>query len=864
LGTEPAVSFGEVLRHHRLAAGLSQQALAERAGLSVDAISALEAGRRGGVRLETARRLAEGLALAGEDRALFLAAARPGGPALPRSTAPAPAGPPGHLLPPSPVAPSSAPPTVHDVLPRRSGALIGREHAVATLVELVRHAALLTLVGPPGVGKTRLALHVAGAVAAAFADGVVVVPLAPLRDAALVGPAIATALGLADWSAQPLPERLRAALQPRHLLLVLDNFEQVGAAAPLVADLLDACPRLSVLATSREPLHLAGEQELGVPPLAIPTPQEGAGPSAALERVPAVALFVARARLVDPTFSLAPENAAAVAAICRRLDGLPLALELAAARAKVLPPAALLPRLERRLEVLTGGPRDLPARQRTLQATLAWSYDLLTEAEQVLFARLGVFVGGWSLAAATAVCGAGEESATLEGLASLVDKSLLQHDPLPGADGAEPRFVMLETVREFARAQLAARPEAADISRRHARYFTAFAAEVASRPGASEAGSARLEREAGNVRAALDWSMEQAESGEGEALDLTLRLLRMVWWWGVYRGGARERRHLLLSVLSRPQTAAYPQARVWALLEVARLTDMAGDVVQASALYDEALTQSRAAGDACQTAIALLNWGMARTEPAERGRALEEAFALARGAVNDADRAAEAHLWMLVVQVYLAVHHLDGGDLGRARALAEELRITGLAQGHLNITDSALDVLAHIARAEGETPTARQLFEESLRMRRAAGAPHAMGHILRYLGEIAEEQGEAAQAGRYYAEALTQLREAWDVNRLAAVLRGVAALALAAGEPARALRLAGAVHVVQATHGTRIFMDVAPAQKLWARTSWDDIRAAARAALNPTDAAAAWGEGEALSLETAIADALEWLSPANS
>jgi hypothetical protein len=280
---------------------------------------------------------------------------------------------------------------------------------------------------------------------------------------------------------------------------------------------------------------------------------------------------------------------------------------------------------------------------------------------------------------------------------------------------------------------------------------------------------------------------------------------------------------------------------------------MAGDVAQATALYDEALALARATGNAPRAAAALMYLALARTDPAQRGRELEEALDLARGAAEER--------W---VQVALAVHHLDGGDLARARALAEEVRRESLAQGDLMVTSSALDVRAHIARAEGDTTTARQLFDETLQMRRAMGDAFSIGHILRFLGEIAEERGEAAQAACYYAEALTQLREAWDINRLAAVLRGVAALALAAGEPARALRLAGAVSVVHATYGTRIFRELAPTQNLWARTSWDDIRDAARGALSPAEAAAAWGEGEALSLEAAIADALGWLSPSDA
>jgi tetratricopeptide (TPR) repeat protein len=280
---------------------------------------------------------------------------------------------------------------------------------------------------------------------------------------------------------------------------------------------------------------------------------------------------------------------------------------------------------------------------------------------------------------------------------------------------------------------------------------------------------------------------------------------------------------------------------------------MAGDVVQATALYDEALTLARATGNAPCAAAALMYLALARTDPAQRGRELEEALELARGAAEER--------W---VQVALAVQHLDGGDLARARALAEEVRRESLAQGDLMVTSSALDVLAHIARAEGDTPTARQLFDETLQMRRARRDAFSIGHILRFLGEIAEERGESGQAARYYAEALTQLREAWDINRLAAVLRGVAALALAAGEAARALRLAGAVHVVHANYSTRIFRDLAPTQNLWARTSWVDIRDAARGALSPAEAAAAWGEGEAMSLEAAIADALGWLPPIDS
>ena len=396
--TRERAQFGTLLKHYRAAAALSQEALADQAGLSLDAISALESGRRAGPRLETARRLCDALGLVGEDRALFLAAARPGEQGVATTDEPAPVARAAHISSPAVAThpPAKRLPGIFP-LPYQRGDLIGRERDVTTVARLLKQRALLTLVGPGGVGKTRLALHVAREVADGFADGVVFVPLASISDPALVGPTIARALGLSDWDAQPLTTALIAPLQSRHLLLVLDNFEQVGEAASLVGDLLVACPRLTVLVTSRTPLHLSVEQEFSVPPLAVPTLVEVAARQiATLQNVPAVTLFVARAQRIDPDFALAPENAGAVAEICRRLDGLPLALELAAARVKILSPVALLARLEQRLSLLTDGPRDLPARQQTLRNTIAWSYSLLSEADQILFARLGVFVGGCS------------------------------------------------------------------------------------------------------------------------------------------------------------------------------------------------------------------------------------------------------------------------------------------------------------------------------------------------------------------------------------------------------------------------------------------------------------------------------------
>ena len=325
---------------------------------------------------------------------------------------------------------------------------VGREGEIAQVRDLLHRpdVRLITLTGPGGVGKTRLALRVAGELESGFADGAAFVDLTPLTDPALVAPTVAQAFGIRETGDRPIAERLADVLRDRDLLLVLDNFEQVADAAPLVGRLLAACPHLTVLVTSRAPLRLSAERVVAVPPLALPAPDRSIADQAATE---AVRLFVARAQAARADFALTEENASDVAEVCRRLDGLPLAIELAAARVPHLPPSALLRRLDARLPLLTGGARDLPDRQRTMRDAITWSHDLLTPEEQVLFRRLAVFVGGGTLEAAEAVAGApGERAlAVLDGVASLVAKSLLRQED--GPDG-EPRYRMLETVREFA------------------------------------------------------------------------------------------------------------------------------------------------------------------------------------------------------------------------------------------------------------------------------------------------------------------------------------------------------------------------------------------------------------------------------
>ena len=426
--------------------------------------------------------------------------------------------------------------------------LVGREAELARAAALLRPdgARVVTLTGPPGVGKTRLAVELARRLGAAYPDGVCLVALAPLSDPALVLPAVAAALGVPDGGAIPLPDAVAGRLAGKRPLLVLDNCEHLPEAAPAVADLVGRCPGLTVLATSRAPLRLRGEQEFSVPPLALPDATPGPGAArAAVEACPSVALFLERARDARPDLELGDADLAAVAALCRRLDGLPLALELAAARVKVLPPRALLARMEAALPLLTGGPRDLPARQRTLRDALAWSYDLLAEEERAVFRRLGVFAGGFDLDAVAALCPA---PGTLDVLARLVDHSLVR---VGGAADGEPRFVLLETVREYALDRLAERGEADAVRRAHARHFAALAeAAAAALHGPRQAPWLdRLEREHANFRAALRWALDGGEAGLG------LRLGAALWWFWFVRGRWSEGLAWLEALLALPAGA---------------------------------------------------------------------------------------------------------------------------------------------------------------------------------------------------------------------------------------------------------------------------------------------------------------------
>jgi predicted ATPase len=497
-------------------------------------------------------------------------------------------------------------------LPVQLTSLIGREQEVAAACALLRRSDVrfLTLTGTGGVGKTRLGLQVATDLLHDFPDGICLVLLAPISDPDLVIPTIAQTLGVKEVGTRSLLELLKAHLQNKHLLLFLDNFEQVLSAAPTLTGLLETCPSLKVLVTSREVLRLRGEHEYPVPPLAIPELQQQIS-SERMNQYAAVALFLQRGQAVKPDFHLTEANAGAIAAICARLDGLPLALELAAARLKHLPVQALLARLEHRLLVLTQGPRDVHARQQTLRNTLQWSYDLLSAQEQRLFRRLSVFVGGCTLEAIEALYTAlgGETIHVFDAVTSLIDKSLVQRSEQEGEGGEEPRFMMLETIREYGLERLATGKESEATRNAHMAYYLQLAEEAAQHwlgPQQS-AWFDRLEWEQDNLRAALHWLLERG--AQKESVELALRLGIALWYFWLSRFHRSEGRTFLERALARSQGVTVA-VRAKALWSAGNLAGYLGDFDRGEAMCRESLVLFREVRDTAGVGRALFHLGI--------------------------------------------------------------------------------------------------------------------------------------------------------------------------------------------------------------------------------------------------------------
>jgi predicted ATPase/class 3 adenylate cyclase len=727
-------------------------------------------------------------------------------------------------------------------LPLQPTPLIGREKEVAEVCDLLGAEAtrLLTLTGPGGIGKTRLALQAAADLLDEFPDGTYFVQLATLTEAELFISAVAETLGVREIGEQPLDETLKDYLHERRLLLLLDNFEQVLGAAPTVTELLTAAPGLKVLATSRAPLGLYGEHELPVPPLTLPD-LKLQPPLERLTQYEAVGLFVERARAVKPDFKVTNESAPAVAEICVRLDGLPLAIELAAARIKMLPPKAMLQRLSSRLKLLTGGARDLPERQRTLRATIEWSFALLNEGEQVLFGRLAVFSGGRTLEAIEAICDAEGDlpMEVFDGVSSLLDKSLLRQEEGPNG---EPRFVMLETVHEFAREKLKESAEAEEINRAHAQYFLTLAEEANPElKGANQLEwLERLEAEHDNMRAALTWALKRKE------VEVALRLGGALWWFWSMRGYHSEGRRWLEEALAMDGRVS-PEVRAMALAGVGELAFDQGDLDRAKEACQEGLElleheEGREAREAKLNLLVWLGFVAWVREEYERAKQLfEEGLALSRERSDT--------WWLATFLLYVAIvpHYL--GDYERATELTEESMDLFREQGDKHSLAYCLNNLAMMVYSQGDLGRAAQLTEEAVALFRELGARGDVALGLYNLGWIALLQDDLGRAADIYKESLTL---AWDTGMNHIVqgdLEGFACLAAVRGETERAARLWGAVQALHETKG--IPRDTDFLAEAGARIS------AVRSGMGEEAWEEAWRKGRAMTLDEAVSYALE-------
>jgi predicted ATPase/class 3 adenylate cyclase len=678
-------------------------------------------------------------------------------------------------------------------LPAQLTSFVGRDGEIGAVSDLLERTRLITLTGPGGTGKTRLALQIAAERLSRYADGVFFIELAAISDPGLVPSAVASALDIREITDQPLDETLKSALRDREMLLVLDNFEQVVDAAPLTTELLQAAQRLRILVTSRSVLHVRGEQEYPVPPLKIPDPARL--PSLeALSQFEGVALFVERATATRPNFSVTNDSAPAIAEIVARLDGLPLAIELAAAKTRLLSPSEILGRLGSRLSFLAGGPRDVPARQQTLRQAIDWSYGLLPPNEQAFFRSLGVFVGGWTLEAAEAVCEPAELGLeALDALSSLQDQSLIRLDE---AAPGEPRFDLLETIREYALDQLSGAAEAVDVRRRHAQHYLAVAQAAEPELTRSPQAIARVAADHDNFRAALGWAIETDEA------ELGMRLGFALWRFWHQRAHFREGRQWFARLLALPHAAPRTAARAKGLTGAAGIAYWQNDYQAAEGWYLEAESIFRELGDRQELGDAIYNTA---------------SMAAIRG---DMDAA------MALVRESSAIAREIGDDAMAARSIQME---------------------GYGAFMMGDLDMARPLLEEGLERSIRTGDRFSIAGAHHTVGQVARLQGRLTDAAEHYRLAIKMLHELGDEASLTEPLQGLAALAVAMGDPERGVRL------LAANASIRERLGGGPPPE-WLQLG--DPLEEARKMLSEMAYAAAWESGTAMTTDEAVREAI--------
>jgi len=901
--TTGASELGELLKQRRIANGITQEELAERAGVSVRAISDLERGLRRAPHKETLNLLADALRMADDERAALHAAAyriRGGGISAP-------------LAPSTQTTPSAMEPVDGAFLYAPFTPLIGREQDQEAIVKLLLRpiTRLVTLIGPAGIGKTRLALSVARELTGLpiqFSDGVTTVALATVHDPATALGMIAQVTNLPEAVGVNPLQRLIDAFHEKNALLLLDNLEQVTSVGPALVELLRACPLLKLLITSRSALRVSGEYEYAVPPLSLPENIIGA-PLESLAASAAVTLFTQRAQTVQPGFTLTETLAPIVGEICQRLDGIPLAIELAAARLRLFSAPMLLARMEQRFAVLTGGSRDLPERQRTMERAIGWSYDLLSDAERMLFQRLAVFEGSFTLHAAEAICaddlrlaaGMGGATNLFDLMDGLVNNSLLQRwepptpavlpaktpesRPAPNPGEIEPRFHLLETIRQFGLERLVVSGASERIHARHAEYFLALAeeAEPKLRGAGQDAALRQLSSDNDNLRAALRWARTH------HAAALGLRLAGALWRYWIVAGALTEGRAWLNEFLQLDEQAApadkapivaraqalygegtlaaeqgaYEQANarayetlalfpdgavsagVWGVRALNLLAVVAryrSDMLEAERLYLECLTVQRALDDKQGIAVALNNLGVVAVETGAHERAtgyFEESLELKRqigdtrgvavGLLNLGDLARKA------------------GDHARALALFEESHALFTTIGDrrgaalsLSNQGEAWRTASDLARAEARSRQALAIFREINDL-------WGMTQALNNLGAVALSQGDDTHAQAHYSESLMLYQRASNQVGVVEAIEGIAALSMRRGDAQRAVRLWGATTASRATSHTPLAPDVHAAQ--------EEMLAQARRLLGEETFKAAWAEGRQLSHAALLAEA---------